>query len=213
LAKGVLGLLAVGCVTSGSPNLPPPSDGSVVDASVRDAESEPALAADSSQDSTRGAMDGGGDGQSPTDGSIDIPSVADASEAGDVGDAQATRDAAEGRTPLYTVQCGRSLCGLDDAGIALYRCSADLGVTGSCGYFSTPCANPYPFYCGGPENCVSSASCCQFGGGSSCVPLGSCPGANGSVICHDGGDCATGEACCPLADASSFRICTAGPCR
>jgi hypothetical protein len=188
---GTLALLALGCGTGEPPNQTPPPDANAVDdASASDLATDGPLDGQALQIDGRGGRDG--------------PSVGDGSN-----DAGASGD---GRAPVYAVQCGASLCDLNDAGALLHCCSTDLGVTGTCVDFSAPCGNPYPFYCGGPENCVSSASCCAFGGGSSCLPIGSCPGANGSTVCHSVGDCAAGEACCPLADASSFRICKAGPC-
>lgn len=210
--------LVFGCGVSGSPPPSAPPGATAADATGV----ESGLPGDAASNGSPGsdaaaALDARPHGSptdgSPTDGAVAIGQAEDATVAPDASDAGGSSDLNDGRSPVYTVQCGRALCGLDDGGTLLICCSTDLGVTGTCGSFSASCANPYPFYCGGPENCISTASCCAFGGGSSCLPIGDCPGANGSVICHDATDCAAGEGCCPMADASSFRICTAGPCR
>jgi hypothetical protein len=191
-------VLVAACQSNGQPNETASSDAGGVD-HEGDGASESSLASDGSADRFAPS---GIDGGSLSDGAPDAPTIGDG--AGDAlgPDAQ----------PVTTVQCGPSLCGVDDGGVYLVCCTTDLGVTGSCVSLSAPCANPYPFYCGGPENCIATASCCAFGGGSSCLPIGSCAGANGTILCHDAGDCAAGEACCPLSAGSSFRNCVAAPC-
>jgi hypothetical protein len=129
------------------------------------------------------------------------------------GEASQTQSDATTMPAGTVVQCGSALCAFDDAGVPVFCCTTDLGVTGSCVHFGDQCGNSHYYYCEGPHNCVSTASCCFFQGGTTCLPNGSCAGANGETVCQDARDCGdAGESCCPLADGSTIRACSLGAC-
>jgi hypothetical protein len=194
LANSVLRVcaaLALGCTSSGGSGGNAGPDGSAVDDAM-------GSSADSGADVAVGIADASSDGSGAVDGGMDGASVV---------------DALVDRAPVYTVQCGPVTCGLVDAGYVQTCCTNDLGVTGTCVYANSACANPF-FHCDGrPGYCIPTASCCFFGGGTSCLPNGSCvSAANGLVVCQTVGDCNAGESCCPLAPSSSFRVCRTGAC-
>ena len=203
-------LALASCDANGSPSVAAPSDASLL-GPTRDATAESSIA----EGGTAEGLPAPIDATLPRDAASRdaMPNLTDAMpDATGISDGGLPESAvrADAGPPVATVQCGASACDVDEGGAYLVCCTNDLGVTGTCRALG---ACTLPFYCGGPENCISTASCCAFGGGTSCLPIGLCASAaNGTVVCHTVDDCAAGEACCPLAAGSSFRTCQATAC-